>query len=282
MLRRIICTLGCLLFVSAACGAKQAPADTSAAVRVFTAKLVGPISKSKMKSIVVVGFSGPGRRVTDLGTMFRDEVSDSLAKEVPGVKVFSRAEIGAMLKQNRVSEEMMFNVSLGEWIATHLHADGYVAAHFDIPESGASPATIEIFKCGAQSCSRMGIAIVTEITLTTTEFLAGGRDFKATLRRAAFDAGQNGVTNPRCISCPDAEYPQEARKLHIKGSVEMVITVETDGTTNDIFIVVGPQGHGFEGAAIDAVLKWKFDPAVDALGNKVAVHFNVNVPFKTK
>jgi outer membrane biosynthesis protein TonB len=37
-----------------------------------------------------------------------------------------------------------------------------------------------------------------------------------------------------------------------------------------------------DGAAIDAVLKWKFDPAVDALGNVVAAHFNVNVSFKTK
>ncbi len=61
MLRRITYTLCCLLLVSAACGAKQAPADTSAAVRVLTGKLVGPISKSKMTTIVVVGFSGPGK-----------------------------------------------------------------------------------------------------------------------------------------------------------------------------------------------------------------------------
>lgn len=281
MLRRIICTLGCFLLVSAVCGAKQAPADASAAVRVLTAKLVGPISKSKMKSIVVVGFSGPGKRVTDLGTMLRDEVSDSLAKEVPGVKVLSRAEIGAMLKQNRISEAMVFNASLGEWIATHIHADGYVSAHFEIPVSGASPAKIEIFKCGAQSCSEMGIPIVTEITLTTKEFLAGGQDFKLTLPNTAVDAGQNGGTNPRCSSCPDPRYPEEAHRQDIRGTVQMIITVETDGTTNDLFIV-GPQGYGLDGAAIDAVLKWKFYPAVDALGNAVAAHFNANVSFKTK
>jgi TonB family protein len=281
MLRRITFTFSCLLFASAACGAKQAPADTSAAVRVLTAKLVGPISKSKMKTIVVVGFSGPGKRVTELGTMLRDEVSDSLAKEVPGVKVIGRAEIGAMLKQNRISEAMAFNASLGEWIATHLHADGYVSAHFEIPVSGASPAKIEIFKCGAQSCSPMGIPIVTEITLTTKEFLAGGRDFKYILPAIAVDAGQNGVTNPRCISCVDPRYPDEAHRQDIRGTVEMIITVEKDGTTNDLFIV-GPQGYGLDGAAIDAVLKWKFDPALDALGNTVATHFNVNVSFKTK
>jgi TonB family protein len=281
MPRRIIFAFSCFLLVSAACGAKQAPVDTSAAVRVLTAKLVGPISKSKMRSIVVVGFSGPGKRVSDLGTMFRDEVSDSLAKEVPGVKVFSRAEIGAMLKQNRVSEAMVFNASLGEWIATHIHADGYVSAHFEIPPSGASPAKIEIFKCGVQSCSEMGVPILTEITLTTKEFLAGGQDFKLILPNTAVDVAQDGGTIPRCISCPDPQYPQEAHRQDIRGTVEMIITVEKDGTTNDLFIV-GPQGYGLDGAAIDAVLKWKFDPAVDALGNVVAAHFNVNVSFKTK
>jgi TonB family protein len=281
MLRRIICALGWLLLVCAACGAKQGSAESSTAVRVLTGKIAGPISKSKMKSIVVVGFSGPRKQVTDLGTMLRDEVSDLLAKQVPGVKVFSRAEIGAMLKQNRVSDAMVFNASLGEWIATHIHADGYVTAHFEVPESGASPATIEIFKCGAQSCSRMGIPIATEITLTTKEFLAGGEDFKATLPKTPVDAERNGGIIPRCVSCPDAEYPEEARKLGTKGTVEMIITVEADGTTNDLFIV-GPQGHGLDGAAIDAVLKWKFDPALDALGNKVATHFTVEVSFKTK
>jgi TonB family protein len=281
MLRRITSTLGCLLLVCAACGAKQAPADASAAVRVLTAKMVGPISKSKMRTIVVVGFSGPGKRVTDLGTMLRDEVSDSLAKEVPTVKVIGRAEISAMLKQNRVSEAMMFNASLGEWIATRMHADGYVSAHFEIPVSGPSPAKIEIFKCGAQTCSEMGIPITTEITLTTKEFLAGGRDFKTILPATAVDAGQTGGTNPRCVTCPEPRYPDQAHKQDIHGTVEMIITVEKDGTTGDLFIV-GPQGYGLDGAAIDAVLGWKFDPALDALGNPVATHFNVNVSFKTK
>lgn len=281
MLRRIVFTLGSLLLVCAASGAKQAPADASAAVRVFTAKLVGPISKSKMKTIVVVGFSGPGKRVTDLGTMLRDEVSDSLAKELPGVKVISRAEVGAMLKQNRVSETMVFNASLGEWIATRMHADGYVSAHFEIPVSGPSPTKIEIFKCGAESCSHLGIPIVTEITLNTKEFLAGGRDFKTTLPKTAVDAGQNGVSNPRCISCAEPRYPDEAHNQDIHGKVEMIVTVEKDGTTSDLFIV-GPQGYGLDGAAIDAVLGWKFAPAQDATGNPVAAHFSVEVSFKTK
>jgi TonB family protein len=229
---------------------------------------------------VVVGFSGPAKRVTDLGTVLRDEVSDSLAQQVSGVKVFSRAEVGAMLKQNRVSEAMLFDASLGEWIATHIHADGYITAHLEIPETGASPVTIDIFKCGAQSCSRMGLPITAEITLTTKEFLAGGLDYRATLRRVV-DAGKNGVTNPKCVSCANAEIPKEARDLQINGNVEMLITVEADGTTNDLFIV-GPQGHGLDGAAIDAVLKWKFDPAVDAQGHAVATHFTVEVSFKKK
>ena len=281
MVTRILCAIGCLLLAGRACGAAQAPTERSAAVDTLVKKLVGPISKSKMKSIVLVGFSGPGKSVTDLGAILRDEVSDALAHQVLDVKVIDRAAIGAMLKQNRVSEAMVFNASLGDWIATHMHADGYVTGHFEVPESGPSPATLEIFKCGAASCSRMGIPIVTEIALSTKEFLASGRDFKSTLRATAVNAGENGATFPQCVLCAPAEYPEEARKLKIGGAVEMVITVETDGTTNDIFIE-GPQGHGLDGAAIDAVLKWKFEPAMDVLGHTVATHFQLEVPFKTK
>src|ERR1700722_2498722 len=102
-MRRVMCGIGCLLLVSV-CGASQAPAEKSAAVDTLVKKLVGPVSKSKMKTIVVVGFSGPGKTVTDLGTILRDSVSDALARQVPEVKVIDRATIGAMLKQNRVSE----------------------------------------------------------------------------------------------------------------------------------------------------------------------------------
>jgi hypothetical protein len=34
--------------------------------------------------------------------------------------------------------------------------------------------------------------------------------------------------------------------------------------------------------AIDAVLKWKFDPAVDGQGHPVATNFPVEVSFKVK
>src|SRR5579871_3290221 len=91
VLRRIVCAIGCLLLAGSFCGAAQAPAERSAAVDALVKKLVGPVSKSKMKNIVVVGFSGPGKTVTDLGTMLRDAVSDALAHEVPEVKVIDRA-----------------------------------------------------------------------------------------------------------------------------------------------------------------------------------------------
>jgi TonB family protein len=270
-----------LLLAGSACGAAQAPAEKSAAVDALVKKLVGPISKSKMKSIVVVGFSGPGKTVTDLGTMLRDEVSDALARQVSDVKVIDRAALDAMLKQNRVSEGMVFNASMGDWIAMHIHADGYVTVHFEVPESGPSPVTMEIFKCGAQSCSRMGIPIVTQMTLSTKEFLASGRDFKQTLNPAAVEPGQNGVTRPKCISCPDPEYTEDARKLKISGTLMMVVTVEADGTTADIFIE-RPLGHGLDGSAIDEILKWKFDPAVDANGHPVATHVQLEVSFNLR
>jgi TonB family protein len=284
MAGRFICAVGCLLLIGATCSAGPARATSadqgSVALDVMAGKLAGAISRSKMISVVVVGFSGPGKKVSELGPILRDEVSDSLARQAPSVKVFNRTEISAMLKQNRVAEPMIFNASMGDWIATHIHADGYVTAHFEIPISGPSPITMEIFKCRADGCSRVGLPIVAEFALTTAEFLAGGRDFEPTLPATA-EPGADGVTRPKCVQCPDAQYTEEARKAKISGTVQLIITVEPDGTTNDIFIQ-RPLSHGLDGAAIDAVAKWKFEPAVDAQGHPVATHLTIEVSFNLK
>ena len=54
-------------------------------------------------------------------------------------------------------------------------------------------------------------------------------------------------------------YPDLARKMNITGTVKVEVTVNPNGTVKDAKVV---GGHPvLAGAALDAVKKWRFEPA---------------------
>jgi protein TonB len=66
-------------------------------------------------------------------------------------------------------------------------------------------------------------------------------------------------------------YPFEMRRSGVKGTVIVGFIVDSSGNVRDPYIVKS-SSPGFEQAAIDAVLKWKFKP-----GKKGGVNVNTRV-----
>ena len=86
-----------------------------------------------------------------------------------------------------------------------------------------------------------------------------------------------GVSAPRAIYMPDPEYSEEARKVKQMGVVVLQLVVGPDGNPRDIQ-VIRSLGMGLDEKAIEAVKKWRFDPAKK--DNKpVAVLVSVQVDF---
>ena len=93
----------------------------------------------------------------------------------------------------------------------------------------------------------------------------------------AFRVG-NGVSAPRALETPDPEYSEEARKAKFQGVVVLWLIVGQDGKPRDIK-VTRPLGMGLDQKAIEAVNKWRFEPAMKD-GRPVAVQINVEVNFR--
>jgi TonB family protein len=93
------------------------------------------------------------------------------------------------------------------------------------------------------------------------------------------EAGKNGVSAPKCVSCPAAEYTSQARKDKLAGTVTLVVIVTADGTVRDIRLKSKALGEGLDESAIKTVRKWEFKPAVDRDGNPVPVRVTVQVSF---
>jgi TonB family protein len=87
-----------------------------------------------------------------------------------------------------------------------------------------------------------------------------------------------GVTAPKPVYHPDAEYTDKARKKKIQGSVVVSIVVTDEGKVRDAQIVSGLE-KDLDKQALKAVSAWKFEPATKD-GKPVAVRIRVEVDYR--
>ncbi|MGI9101172.1 MAG: energy transducer TonB [Terriglobales bacterium] len=87
-----------------------------------------------------------------------------------------------------------------------------------------------------------------------------------------------GVSAPRLLFDPEPEYSEEARKAKYQGTVVLWVVVGPDGRAHEIR-PARTLGMGLDEKAIEAVRRWKFEPARKD-GVPVAVQINVEVNFR--
>jgi len=87
----------------------------------------------------------------------------------------------------------------------------------------------------------------------------------------------HGVTPPKATYMLDPKYSEEARSAKIEGDVVLWIIVNDKGKVTRIRIT-RCLGYGLDEEAVQAVSKWKFEPAKKD-GQPVTVQLNVDVTF---
>jgi len=85
------------------------------------------------------------------------------------------------------------------------------------------------------------------------------------------------VSPPRPVSTPEPEFSEDARRAKYQGTVLLSFIVDTSGQVLDVRITT-PLGMGLDEKAVDAVRKWKFEPAKKD-GEPVPVQIAVETDF---
>jgi periplasmic protein TonB len=124
-------------------------------------------------------------------------------------------------------------------------------------------------------------------TLPADWLVAGlqGGDFQVALGSGAWDVrgavfGLADVDQgPVGVLQPPPLYPQRARRQGIEGAVELEFVVRVDGGVEQVRVVDSQPGSVFDAAAIEAVSRWRFEPAVRA-GEAVAVRVRMPLSFR--
>jgi hypothetical protein len=218
------------LLASNVCAARQSPAEmkavapatfTSPELDALTAKLAKEIAKRRIKSVVIVGFSGPENKVTELSAGFRGAFSDSLGRQVPRLRLIDAAAIRAFLTQNRISEDMLYSDSLGDWIATHMQTDGFITVKITSIGNENAGLTTDVGDWDSKDSIRR-MWVKAEIPLTDAQIQAASRVLPPFVKERDEIPAREGYTWARCISCPKPPYTAEAKKLKIQGVVEIV------------------------------------------------------------
>lgn len=79
----------------------------------------------------------------------------------------------------------------------------------------------------------------------------------------------------------DPRYPQAARSRELAGWVDLEITVQTDGSVDDVTVVHAEPAEVFDQAAMDAVRQWQYEPVVRD-GKAVAQRTRVRIRFQMR
>lgn len=87
-----------------------------------------------------------------------------------------------------------------------------------------------------------------------------------------------GISAPQAILTPDPEYTEEARRTKTQGTCTLMLIVDAAGRPRDIRVVHG-LGFGLDAKAMEAVQRWRFDPALKD-GKPVTVQISIEVEFK--
>lgn len=86
------------------------------------------------------------------------------------------------------------------------------------------------------------------------------------------------VTKPEKITAPQPQYTEIARKARVQGVVIVQAIIDKGGNVTNVKVLKGlPMGLSEQ--AVDAIKKWKFEPAT-LNGKPVDVYYNLTVNFR--
>ncbi len=75
-------------------------------------------------------------------------------------------------------------------------------------------------------------------------------------------------------------YPRSAQRRNVTGYVDLVFTVNADGTVGEVEVTESKPGTTFDSAAVEAVEKWRFEPVIEngrAVEKRAAVRMSFSL-----
>ena len=242
-------------------------------------RIADGITRAKLKTVIVFDFSGPDNHLTQLGLDLAANFRAVLAKSGPRFRVENAQQVSQRLADHFYAPEV---VLYPDWLlapAQDLGVNGFVSGQLSI---AGDKITLDISAYRCKDGKGVGAVKISWPLSDDLRALSDGNLLEKTRDSDGapiLASGAKGYTMPKCLYCPRADYSGEALRHKYQGVVELMAVVERDGTIGNIR-VIKPLPYGLSLEAINAVRKWKLDPALGPDGKPAPVRQIIEVTFQ--
>ena len=237
------------------------------------AKMAQSLRSSNQKKVAVFDFVGPGQAITALGTKLADDFSRALSQSGAHLRVEDRREVAERMKKMYVGPEDSLDSESVLAFAAVLKLDAAVLGTIarDGDQLKISVRAMRIGgKGGDVIDSRNATVAISDESAKLIETVIARPETDEGVDKSFPAAGESGLSFPRCVYCPAAEYSEPARQAKFQGTVVLSAVVTVDGEASHIK-VMKRLPYGLTNKAIETIQQWRFAPAKDSDGKPVAV-----------
>lgn len=236
------------------------------------------------KKIAVSNFAGPGDSLTELGRVLADDFSSALAEK--SLEVLPGDALGNALCAREISPLDLREDKIAAEVGKEISAEVLVIGEL---ESHDKTVGVTIVLLDVAAARRFGAATIHVPKTESAAALLEKQLFRLRSRQppgpifieGAYVQNRGGVGMPKCVSCPNPRYTEQASRAKYSGIVVLQFVVTEAGRARDIKIVRG-LGFGLDKAAVEAVKQWRFTPAPGPDGKPVPVRTIAEISFKVK
>ena len=270
-LRNCLFLAACCFFIAPTADSQQTQLDALAA------QTVQALQKAHTNSVIVLDFSGPGLKVTQLGRGLADQFSSTLSAASAGqFKVLDRSHLAEFIQGQNLSP-LLLGIASNAFPADEFGAEALIWGEIsNVPQDSALKLDLHCVKSKqrnekiAEFNAKFPLTPVAKDSLSV---VIPGTDLSEYSQ-----PGKNGVTQPRCERCPAPPFTHKAFRAKIQGEVVMGAVITPEGNANSI-VVLKSLPDGLTDSAIKEVKKWKFKPSLGPDGNPVTIWTLIEVDF---
>jgi TonB family protein len=255
-------------------------------INLLANEIAKSLSQSKQKTVVVFDFHGTDEWEV-LGQKLAADFDAALAKSAVDFQVKDRLGLLEVLQNKGFTPSTILDGDAASWVLQQTGVDASIVGTMSNGIGG-----LKLFVEAYRVADSYPIASF-EASIPLTEDLKTliGQEVKDEFASVP-KAGKNGYSSPSCAYCPQPQFSDEAVKSLSQGTVLLDVTIDENGHARDIRIkglhsrhypfapnVRRGPSYNLAQQAIDAVRRWRLNPATGPDGKPVAVRQQVEITF---
>lgn len=241
--------------------------------KIAAGHLAAEIEQAQFHKVYVPDFLDSSGARTEIGCFFASSFSTNLAKGSHNFEIINRIQAQMQLDELHISPQDLLKPESLSKVAEALSADAVLVGTATISPTDAK-LVLSLRNASGKEVHSMNYHEELEPVFDSA-FPA----VEDTSSRSYYFPGLDGVSNPKCIYCPNPSYTDKARAKKFQGNVLLSVVVDKKGTVQDVRVVQDP-GYGLGQKSVDSLKEWRMEPSRDPQGNPVTIRVAVETIFR--